>query len=136
MVLNPKKFHFMTLWNEKNLCNFSCVDIIIQNSLSEKLLGLTIDNNLDFRDHICNICKTSNQKLNAEVDITARRRTLSGRKCQFSGHNSLLLDILSITFSRINKILQNKFIWKYSIAFLFIYFIYLSIYFELTIYKC
>ena len=52
----------------------------------------------------------------AEVDIMARHRTLSGRKCQLSDHILLLLDVLSVTFSRINKILQNNFVWKYSIA--------------------
>ena len=43
---------FMTLGNGNNLFDFSCDGIIIKNSLSEKILGLTIDNNLDFRDHI------------------------------------------------------------------------------------
>ena len=54
----------MTLGNKKNLCSFSCGDIIIKNSLSEKILGLTLDN-LGFSDHISNICKTANQNLNA-----------------------------------------------------------------------
>ena len=54
----------MTLGNGKNIYNFACNDTIIQNSLSEKILGLTIDNNLDFSDHISNICKTANEKLN------------------------------------------------------------------------
>ena len=54
----------MTLGNKKNLCNFSCGDIIIKNSLSEKILGLTLDN-LGFSDHISNIYKTANQNLNA-----------------------------------------------------------------------
>ena len=48
-----------------NICSFACNDTIIKNSLSEKILGLTIDNNLDFSDHISNICKTANEKLNA-----------------------------------------------------------------------
>ena len=54
----------MTLGNGVNLCYFSCDDIIIKNSLSEKISGLTKDNNLDLSDHISNICKTANQKLN------------------------------------------------------------------------
>ena len=29
------------------------------------MLGLTIDNNLDFSDHMSNICKTANQRQNA-----------------------------------------------------------------------
>ena len=49
----------------------SCDDIIIKNSLSKKILGLTIDNNLDFSDHITNICKTANQKLNVSFRVSA-----------------------------------------------------------------
>ena len=37
LVLNPKKCHFMTLGNDNNLCDFSCDNIIIKNSLSEKI---------------------------------------------------------------------------------------------------
>ena len=60
LVVNPKKCHFMTLGNGNNVCEVSCDDIIIKNSLSDKILGLTIDN-LDFSDHISNTCKTVNQ---------------------------------------------------------------------------
>ena len=45
--------------------------IIIKNSLSEKILGITIDNNLDFSDHISNICKTANQKFNHLFRVSA-----------------------------------------------------------------
>ena len=55
-----------------NLCNFTCDDIIIRNSLLEKILGLIIDNNLDFSDYISNICETASQKLNALFRETAR----------------------------------------------------------------
>ena len=68
----------MTLGNGNNLCDFSCDDIIIKNSLSEKILGLTIDNNLDFSDHISNICKTANQKLNALFRVSAN---MNSDKC-------------------------------------------------------
>ena len=61
----------MTLGNGSDLCHFSCHDIIIKNCLLEELLGLTIVNNLDFSDHISNICKTANQKLNALFRVSA-----------------------------------------------------------------
>ena len=61
----------MTLGNGNNRCNFSCDDIIIKISVSEKILGLTIDNNLDFSDHTTNIRKTANQKLNALFKVSA-----------------------------------------------------------------
>ena len=71
LVLNPKRCHIITLGNGSNLCNFSCDDIIIKNSLSEKILGFFIDNNLDFSDHISNISKSANQKLNALFRVSA-----------------------------------------------------------------
>ena len=61
----------MILGNGNNLCDISCDNIIIKNSLSEKILGLTMDNNLDFSDHISNICKAANQKLNALFRVSA-----------------------------------------------------------------
>ena len=68
----------MTLGNGNNLCDFSCDDIIIKNSLSEKILGLTINNNLDFSDNISNTCKTANQKLNALFRVSAN---MNSDKC-------------------------------------------------------
>ena len=41
------------------------VMIIIKNILLKNILGLTMNNNLDFSDHISYIRKTANQKLNA-----------------------------------------------------------------------
>ena len=61
----------MTLGNGSDLCNFSCHDIIIKNCLLEELLGLTIVNDLDFSDHISNIRKTANQKLNVLFRVSA-----------------------------------------------------------------
>ena len=53
----------MVLGYGNNLRDFPCDDRMIKSSLSEKILGLTIKNNLS--DRISNICKTANQKLNA-----------------------------------------------------------------------
>ena len=66
-----RKFHFMALGNGSNLSDFSGDDKIINNSLSMKILVRTTDNNLNFSDHISNICKTSNQKLNALFRVSA-----------------------------------------------------------------
>ena len=49
----------------------SCDDVIIKSSSSEKILGLTIDKNFDFSDHISNICRTANQKLDALFRVSA-----------------------------------------------------------------
>ena len=60
----------MTLLNGNNLCDFSSDNIIIKTGLSDKILGLTMDNDLDFSDHISNTRKTANQKLNALFRVT------------------------------------------------------------------
>ena len=57
---------------------FHVMIIIIKNSLLEKIFVLTIDNNLDFKDHISNICKTANQKLNALFRVSAN---MNSDKC-------------------------------------------------------
>ena len=66
MVLNPGKCHFMLLGIKENeqfdpICN----DITLKHSSHENILGVTIDNKLSFDEHIINICKTANKKLNA-----------------------------------------------------------------------
>ena len=88
LVLNPKKCDFVTLGNGNNFCNFSCNNIIIKNSLSQKILGLTIDNNLGFSDHISNTCKTTNENLNALFRVSAN---LNAHKC------SLLILLFNLT---------------------------------------
>ena len=67
------------------LCNFSCDDTIIKNSLSEKILGLIIDN-ADFSDHTSNICTSANHKLNALFRVSAKCSLLTNYfiKSQFS----------------------------------------------------
>ena len=86
----------MTLGNGNNLCNFSCNDIIIKNSLSEKILGLTIDHNLEFSDNISNICKTANQKLNALFRVSAKMNSYNFFKIMISRY----LKILKTNFSK------------------------------------
>ena len=45
--------------------NLLCNDITLKYNSHEKNLGVTIDNKLSFDEHIINICKTANKKLNA-----------------------------------------------------------------------
>ena len=62
-VLNSEKCHFMTLGTPNALPSFKCKDITIKNSASEKLLGVIIDNKLDFTEHLNTVCKKANLKL-------------------------------------------------------------------------
>ena len=63
MMTNPGKFQFMIL--SKNAINKSIVidNKTIESSKSVKLLGLTIDNKLNFGIHIKNICKVASKGL-------------------------------------------------------------------------
>ena len=63
MMANPGKFKFMIL--SINTINKSIVinNKTIESSKSVKLLGLTIDNNLNFGIHINNICKVASAKI-------------------------------------------------------------------------
>lgn len=55
----------MTLENSISISYFVCDDVIIKDSLSEKIPGLILENNLSFIDRIFNVYKTQNHKLNA-----------------------------------------------------------------------
>ena len=66
MVLNPGKCHFMLFGVKENeQFDLICNDITLKHSSHEKNLGVTIDNKLSFNEHIINIYKIANKKLNA-----------------------------------------------------------------------
>ena len=45
--------------------NLVCGDEILKNTKQEKLLGVTLDNKLNFATHLLNITKNVNKKFNA-----------------------------------------------------------------------
>ena len=55
----------MILGTPNTLPNFKCKNSTIKNSASEKLLGVIIDNKLDFTEHLNEICEKANLKLHA-----------------------------------------------------------------------
>ena len=55
----------MTLGTPNTLPNFKCKNITIKNSASEKLLGVIIDNKLDFTERLNRVRKEANLKLHA-----------------------------------------------------------------------
>ena len=65
MVLNPGKCYFM-LFGVKENEQFDLIwnDITLKHSSHENILGVTIDNELSFDEHINNTCKTANKILN------------------------------------------------------------------------
>ena len=70
MVANPDKFQLMFLGKKvKDPINLSVNNISIKSVDSVKLLGVEIDNKLNFVEHIKNICKKANNKTNALLRI-------------------------------------------------------------------
>ena len=113
MILNPDKRYFLTLGFYDGQPNFSYDDITIKNASEEKILGITINNKLNFKSHLKNICKKANQKLNALARITKltsslQRKTLlnSFIKSQFSYCPLICMFISKGLNKKINRIHQ------------------------------
>ena len=63
MILNPDKCSFMLLGVDDSLqTNLVCGDEIVKNAEQEKMLGVTLDNKLNFTTHLLNITKNCNKK--------------------------------------------------------------------------
>ena len=65
MVLNAGKCHFMRLGKNTEGEIFSFNNIIMENSKERKILGVLIDNKLNFKSHISELCKKASQKIAA-----------------------------------------------------------------------
>ena len=63
MKPNPRKCHVILSLNTQREIRF--VNASSASSLNEKLLGITLDSELKFKEHINKICNIVNKKLNA-----------------------------------------------------------------------
>ena len=74
MVVNPKKFQAIII-NRQNRSNHNCYlttnNVEIKSKESVTLLGIEIDNKLNFEKHVSTICKKTNNQLNAISRIEA-----------------------------------------------------------------
>ena len=69
LVMNADKCHLLVTKQENNI--FLKVDNnIIENSKTVKLLGITIDNKLDFNEHVSKLCNKASTKLHALARIS------------------------------------------------------------------
>ena len=112
MMANPGKFQFMIL--SKNTINESTVinNKMIESSKSVKLLGLTIDNKLNFRIHINNICKVASAKIKGLGRIKSRLNS-SQAKIYITPPSCLNSTIVALSGCSVvkhycSKTLQNK----------------------------
>ena len=67
LAANPAKFQVMFLGRGKTLdqIEFKVNDFLLLSRRNVKLLGVTIDCNLDFMTHVETLCKTASQKVKA-----------------------------------------------------------------------
>ena len=65
VLQNDAKCHFMLFGNKSSGISVNIGTSCIEQSDKEKLLGITLDKNLDFKCHVENICKKAGQKLHA-----------------------------------------------------------------------
>ena len=77
MIVNPDKFQSMIISSKKDLSksvlNINGVELTMEPSV--KLLGIEIDNKLNFEKHISNICRKASNQLNI-----CRLETFMGHK--------------------------------------------------------
>ena len=73
MVANPDKFQLMYLGynlnNVETLPEIKLSNIVIKPKNSVKLLGVILDNKLNFKEHIDNICKIASRNTNCLARI-------------------------------------------------------------------
>ena len=78
MIVNPNQFQSMIVSSKKGLSKsvlkINGVELTMESSV--KLLGIEIDNELNFEKHISNICKIASNQLNA----VCRLQTFLGHK--------------------------------------------------------
>ena len=65
MKLNPDKCHLLVVGNKDNGITATVGSENITESDKEKLLGIEIDRELNFKDHVNSLCKKASNKVNA-----------------------------------------------------------------------
>ena len=68
LIAKSGKSHFLTSPYERRSLKIN--DSVITSSSSEELLGVLIDNELTFHDHLTRLCSKVNQKLKALVRVS------------------------------------------------------------------
>ena len=59
------KCHFMCLRNNTENETFLFHNILMENSREQKIIGVIIDNKLNFKSHVSELCKKASQKIAA-----------------------------------------------------------------------
>ena len=70
MKLNPDKCHLLVFGEKNNDVSVQIGVTTVTESVEEKLLGVTLDKNLDFKNHVSTLCRKAGQKLHALAHIS------------------------------------------------------------------
>ena len=76
---NPDKFHLLLSNTDFEQVSLKIDQYDISNSNFEKLLGVTIDKQLNFNEHVSGLCKKASQKLHALARISSFMNTSKRR---------------------------------------------------------
>ena len=74
LILNPEKSHYMCLGknlNDNEVLNFNNLIYYIKSSKEVEILGIKIDRNLNFSNHVKSTCRKACQKLSAFLRISS-----------------------------------------------------------------
>ena len=75
MEMNEDKSHLLVIGNKDDEATVNISESLIEESDEEKLLGVTLDNKLNFKTHVKNLCKTASQKLHALARVSRYMET-------------------------------------------------------------
>ena len=70
MKMNEDKSHLLVFGSNGEDVSVNISGSLIQESDEEKLLGLTLDRRLNFKNHVSNLCKKASQKLHALARVS------------------------------------------------------------------
>ena len=65
MILDPEKCHYLSLGKDSERDVLKCYGEVSKASQMETILGIQIDNKLNFESHIKTLCREASQKLGA-----------------------------------------------------------------------
>ena len=105
MKANPDKCHLLLSKNEKLGININ--ENSISNSRFEKLLGVTIDSQLNLNSHISKICKTASSKLHALARVS-QYMDLEKRRIVFNSYFLSQFNYCPLIWMNHNKAINNK----------------------------
>ena len=77
MRMNEDKSHLFVFGSKGKEVSVNVSVSSIQESDEEKLLGVTLNRRLNFKNHVSNLCRKASQKLHALARVSKYRESIS-----------------------------------------------------------